>query len=437
MDNFSFHTNIKKHNNSRGIQPVKGVKPTYTFIDLFAGAGGLSEGFLRNGYIPVAHIEKNKDACFTLKTRLAYHYLKNSGNIAVYQDYILGKIDRTTLYKNVPPELISSVMNSAISEENIDEIFVKISESLKTAKRKKVDVIVGGPPCQAYSLLGRAATKDKIGDDHRNYLYKLYGKFLTRFQPKLFVFENVPGIRTANDGKYYKNLKKYFKRIGYEVEDQILDAVNFGVVQRRQRVIIIGWKKKLNFEYPAFKAIKNIWTVKDLFSDLPNIEPGESNGIFKYKKKINDYLNRFEIRNGTDTITQHITRPHNRKDLRIYRLAIQAWEDKGKRLKNRDIPDKVRTQSNVTSFLDRFKVVAGDQVSHTMIAHIAKDGHHYIHPDKKQLRSISVREAARIQSFPDDYFFEGPRTSIFRQVGNAVPPLMADKIAKKILEKMP
>jgi DNA (cytosine-5)-methyltransferase 1 len=407
-------------------------KVQHTFIDLFAGAGGLSEGFLRNGYIPVAHIEKSKDACFTLKTRLAYHYLKADNNHALYRDYLLGKIDRFALYQQIPSELIASVINAEISVDNIEDIFDKIDASLKNAKRKKVDVIVGGPPCQAYSLLGRAAKKDKTVEDHRNYLYKLYGKFLTKYKPKLFVFENVPGIYSANDRKYYKNLKKYFKRIGYVVEDQLLDAINFGVVQRRQRVIIMGWEKKYKFEYPTFKPVNNDWTVNDLFSDLPVVRRNETKGIFKYKKRASDYLTRFEIRNGTNFITQHITRPHNKKDLRIYGRVIRVWESKKRRLKNSEIPKKIRTQANITSFLDRFKVVASNEVSHTMIAHIAKDGHHYIHPDKNQLRSISVREAARIQSFPDNYLFEGTRTSMFRQIGNAVPPLMAHRIAKKI-----
>jgi len=195
----------------------------------------------------------------------------------------------------------------------------------------------------------------------------------------------------------------------------------------------MGWHEKLGIKYPEFDTIENKWSVDELFYGLPDLKPGDSDNLLKYKlPDANEYLSRYEIKNGVDFITQHITRTHNKKDLKIYKMAIELWEKEGKRLKNCDIPEKDRTQNNITSFLDRFKVVAGNGLSHTMIAHISKDGHHYIHPDKKQLRSLSVREAARIQSFPDDYFFEDSRTSAFRQIGNAVPPLMAKKIADSL-----
>jgi len=403
-----------------------------TYIDLFAGAGGLSEGFIRNGFVPIAHVEMDENACHTLQTRLAYHYLKNLDKLDIYIDYLLGNIDREKLYIQIPSEIIDSVLNYEISKENHTDIFEKIAISLTKSGANTVDIIVGGPPCQAYSIAGRSADKDKMKNDHRNYLYKEYATFLKTFRPKLFVFENVPGIHTANNGNYFKNLMKYFKRIGYHVEDKLLDASDFGVLQRRKRVIVIGWRKDLDFSYPEFDKVKSRGIVGNLLSDLPFLNAGEEKEYSSYRRQTNTYLDTFEIRNGIEIVTQNIARPHNKKDLKIYELAIDLWENKKKRVRNNEIPKKIRTQKNITSFLDRFKVVDKNGLSHTLIAHIAKDGHHYIHPDKKQLRSISIREAARIQSFPDDYYFEGSRSSAFKQIGNAVPPLMAEQIAKHV-----
>lgn len=401
------------------------------FIDLFAGAGGFAEGFKRAGFEPVAHVEIDPAACFTLKTRLSYHYLKENNKLDTYIKYLKGEISREQLYSIIPSCILESVINLSIGDENNSRIF-RIIEKLNS--RKDIDIIVGGPPCQAYSVAGRSADKDRKRYDHRNYLYKQYARFLAEFRPKLFVFENVPGLYTASDGTYYRNLKKHFKRIGYHVEDQIIDAADFGVIQKRKRVIIIGWRNDVIFSYPDFEKLDNQWTVNSLLPDLPFLRNGDVRNQAKYRTKTNDYLEKFQIRNGVDFVTQNITRPHNKRDLEIYKMAIVLWEKENKRLKNSEIPEHIRTQNNVTSFLDRFKIVAPDDLSHTVIAHIAKDGHYYIHPDKDQLRSISVREAARIQSFPDDYFFEGSRTSAFKQIGNAVPPLMAESIAKKIME---
>lgn len=402
---------------------------TIRYIDLFAGAGGLSEGFYRQGYKPVAHVEYDKAACFTLKTRVAYHYLIESGNEKIYHSYLKGDLPREELYASVPEELLNTVINAEIGKDNT-RIFDAIDSKLKG---EEVDVIIGGPPCQAYSVVGRAPLKHKT-DDERTKLYIQYGRFLKKYRPKLFVFENVPGILSAAKGQYFKNLKSYYKRLGYELDAKLLNAYDYGVVQNRQRVIIIGWQKDLDFCYPEIEQEEIKYYRDVIFSDLPFVKPGETIRIQKYKSDTNDYLNQNSIRNGIDFVTQHITRPHNNKDLEIYKLAIEELE-KGERLKNNQIPESMRTQKNTTDFLDRFKVVGKEP--HTMIAHIAKDGHHFIHPDKKQLRSISVREAARIQSFPDDYYFEGikedqPRTAAYRQIGNAVPPLMASKIAETI-----
>ena len=156
--------------------------------------------------------------------------------------------------------------------------------------------------------------------------------------------------------------------------------------------------------------------------------------IAKYTMPINEYQKKVEARNGVDFVTQHITRNHNERDLEIYSIAVEKWMNDKARLKYNDLPKRLQTHNNTSTFLDRYKVVDPYGHSHTMVAHIAKDGHYYIYPDKKQVRSISVREAARIQSFPDDYFFEGGRNSAaFKQIGNAVPPLMAHAIAKTFL----
>ncbi|MCK4530319.1 MAG: DNA cytosine methyltransferase, partial [Candidatus Marinimicrobia bacterium] len=384
------------------------------YIDVFAGAGGLSEGFIQAGFKPVAHVEYDKAACFTLKTRLAFHYLKNTNKLDIYYSYLHGEISRSELYTKIPQKILDSVIQGEIGKEN-SIIFNRIDN---LTNGQNIDLIIGGPPCQAYSVVGRAPLKNKINDDRKT-LYIHYGRFLKKYNPQIFVFENVPGLLTASNGQYYKNLQTYYKRLGYTVEAQVLRAHDYGVIQHRKRVIIIGWKNDLNFSYPDIPKIKTKYYRDKIFSDLPAINPGESSKIQNYSAKINDYLKKTSIRNGIDFVTQHITRPHNDNDLKIYELAIKELE-KGIRLKNSHIPDNIRTQNNVTDFLDRFKVV-GD-VPHTMIAHIAKDGHHFIHPDITQLRSISVREAARIQSFPDDYYFEGLiekslRSAAFRQIG--------------------
>lgn len=401
------------------------------FIDLFAGAGGLSEGFIRAGFTPIAHVEMDKAACNTLLTRTAYHQLRHTPEFSKYISYIKNEgVSRKELYNLLPDEKKESVINLPIGDQTNPIIFSKI-DALKGDQT--IDLIIGGPPCQAYSVVGRGALKHKEIDERKT-LYIQYGKFLERYQPRLFVFENVPGILSSENGLHFDHLREYFSSLGYEVHAKLLNAFDFEVVQNRLRVIIIGWKSELNLAYPEFIPSEMDINRDDIFSDLAAISPGESARYHHYSSAATNYLERTEIRNGVDFVTQHITRTHNIRDLEIYRLAIEQLE-LGERLTNDQIPENMRTQSNIDDFLDRFKVV--DQKPHTMIAHIAKDGHHYIHPDASQLRSISVREAARIQSFPDDYYFEGvkenqPRSAAFRQIGNAVPPLMAEKIANKI-----
>lgn len=402
-------------------------------LDLFSGAGGLTEGFIRAGYNIVAHIEKEFPASLTLKTRIAYHYLKNNDSLDIYYSYIENKISREKLYSYVPQRLLDSVINKEINDDTIDDIYKQI-DSLKG--NKKIDIIIGGPPCQAYSLIGRAASKSKMVGDTRKYLYKQYLKFLEKYQPKLFVFENVRGMLSSKDengNNIFGKIVAEMKELGYSVDYKLLDAKDFGVPQSRKRVIIIGWKNNLNFKYPNFEKIKNNITINELFSDLPKIKAGEIINFKRIKTK-KEILNKLHLLDDNSGIlSQHISRPNNINDLKIYEIAAKLAEE-NKVLKYTDLPSSLINHKNLKSFLDRFKVVNGKGISHTMVAHISKDGHHYIHPDITQNRSITVREAARIQTFPDSYYFENSRTSAFIQIGNAVPPLMAEVIAKKIKE---
>ena len=404
----------------------------FKFIDLFAGAGGLSEGFIRQGYTPIAHVEMNKHACDTLKTRTLFHTLAKD-NRELYDKYIKGEISREEFWNTDNQKILNTVINTEISEDTLCEIFDKID---KLKGNEKVDLVIGGPPCQAYSVAGRARDPKSMKADPRNFLYKYYLEFLKRYEPKMFVFENVPGILSAKNGEHFENIKRGIEKAGYKMDFKILDSSKFGVLQNRKRVILIGWKKDLELSYPEFQDEVNEYGVmKDLFNDLPWIAPGTNDATTHYSSPTTEYLRISKIRNpNVSYVSQHIARPHNSRDLEIYRRAIDMWLNDRKRLNYATLPDELKTHTNQKSFLNRFQVVNDAACCHTVVAHIAMDGHYYIYPDLNQIRSISIREAARIQSFPDDYFFEGGRTNAFKQIGNAVPVLMAERIAEKLKE---
>jgi DNA (cytosine-5)-methyltransferase 1 len=411
------------------------------YIDLFAGAGGLSEGFKNQLFNPVAHVEMDLAACQTLKTRAAFHYLSEQKLGSVYESYLKGEITRRELYDYLPANIRNGIINLGIGEENNEEIFKKIDLQLKGLKDRQIDLIVGGPPCQAYSLVGRARSEHNMEKDPRNYLYVQYGNYLERYKPKMFVFENVVGLLSAGKGVYLENMKRLFNKKGYKIEVFKVNAENFGVLQKRKRILIIGWKDDFLPNIPNLErydsGIKSY--VNSVFNDLPTLQAGTGNDKYNfYINPSNTYLSESHIRNGSEIITQHIARPHTEQDKEIYRVAVDKWQTSMQRLDYNDLPERLKTHTNRTSFIDRFKVVANNlQSSHTVVAHIAKDGHYYIHPDPSQNRSISVREAARLQSFPDNFYFEGikegaNRTAAFKQIGNAVPPMMANIIANEL-----
>ena len=411
---------------------------TFNFIDLFAGAGGLSEGFIRAGFTPIAHIEMNKYAYDTLRSRMAYHYLKQHNRLEEYIKYLKEKQEGESgqkLWEKVPDEVIDSVINKEISDETLADIFIKVD---KLKGNKQVDFIIGGPPCQAYSIVGRARDPKNMKKDPRNFLYKYYLQFLKRYEPKMFVFENVPGILSAQNGIHLENILKGIDKAGYKIELKKLKASDYGVLQNRERVIIVGWRKELNLKYPELEKEENPYKIlPDLFSDLPERQQGEGSltDIVQYVAPATGYLQQSKVRNSLDFTTQHIARPHNLIDLEIYKRAIKLWLEKKARLNYADLPPELQKHNNKQAFLNRFQVVNHEGCCHTVVAHIAMDGHYYIYPSLKQIRSITVREAARIQSFPDDYYFEGSRTAAFKQIGNAVPVILAEKIANKIKEQ--
>lgn len=402
-------------------------------IDLFAGAGGLSEGFRQAGFKIVAHVEMDKNACNTLRTREAYYYLKSVDNFSLYKDYLRKKISREQLYNSIPRDILNSVIEAEINDLTFSKITDKIDLRLQETDNQKIDLIIGGPPCQAFSTAGISRDPDRMKKDPRNYLYKHYIKFLIKYQPKFFIFENVKGILTAKDGTIFKSLERDLRKAGYALRYKILNAKDFGVSQNRERVIIMGWKNNYQFVYPEFKInLPKPISIQDLFKDLPSLQAGESIDGSKKYKKTTILCDRFIRTEDWNILSQHITRKNNPNDLKIYQLVVEAWNREKHILKYNELPEMIQTHNNRKSFLDRYKSLKNEGLSHTVVAHISKDGHYYIHPDLKQNRSISVREAARIQSFPDDFYFESSRTAAFKQIGNAVPPLMAYYIAQEV-----
>lgn len=402
-------------------------------IDLFSGAGGLTEGFRNQRYKILGHVEKEKAACETLKLREVYYYLKEKNKLGLYNDFLNSKISIEDLLKHVPREKLNKILNFEISQENIHSIF-----SFFDNLGENVDGIIGGPPCQAYSTIGRARNASKKSSDERIYLYKFYIHFLNKYQPQFFIFENVKGLlsfRDADDEFLLPRMKKEFEEAGYSLGYEVLNTKNYGVPQSRERLIIFGVmneKKELIQEF--FKNLKkyeeNEVDVKTAFQGLPSLKAGEVKN--SYTNLSNDYVEQNFLQDSKTPLTQNIARPNNSNDLAIYKIVAEAKKN-GKNIKYSELDSKLKTHKHMDKFLDRFKALSWNSPSHTVVAHISKDGHHYIHPDTKQNRSITVREAARLQGFPDNYYFLDSRTSAFTQIGNAVPPIFSKKMADAIL----
>jgi DNA (cytosine-5)-methyltransferase 1 len=345
------------------------------------------------------------------------------------------------------PSMIPDTISSRDAIEHIEKIAKK--DGIQT-----ISAVIGGPPCQAYSLIGRGRMKELASKDDRNFFFRYYLDIVKEFRPKLFVFENVPGILTAQKGMLFPEIREEFSRIGYGFisgssisdHDNIIECNNYGIYQTRKRLILFGYLKAAypnGFTYPDFKKYmyhtNEPMTTENAISDLPRLHAGQGTDFWYGKYINNTHLSEYQklLRKDSLGIANYRSRSNRKADLEIYSLEIAASLE-GKKIYYSELPESLQFHNNRDKkvFEDRFRVHGFSEVPHTIVAHISKDGHYNIHPDPKQCRSLTVREAARIQSFPDNYIFEGPRTSQYVQVGNAVPPMLSRVIAKAVKDEL-
>ncbi|QNK57426.1 DNA cytosine methyltransferase [Paenibacillus sp. PAMC21692] len=384
----------------------------YKVLDLFSGCGGLGEGFLQAGFDVAASVEIDEKAC-------------------------------TTQRQNHPDTQVLQADLTQLSPE----------ELTKVTGIKQFDVIIGGPPCQGFSLIGTRLGTGKgfgeFGEDPRNKLYKEFVKYVRYFQPKMFLMENVPGLFSMHKGAVKINIEQDFSYddpdghfIGYHVVSDVVKAVEFGVPQNRERVIFLGIRKDFNAipEHPSAVYTENEFAnVKDAIGDLPPLDIRDGNFSVKHTlKNKSTFLNNLN-KNAKDIkrdngyqkglLYNHTTRFQNERDREIFRI-LEPFQN----LKTLDpelIPIRLRN-----GFDDFYRKLDFNKPSPTIIAHLHKDGLAFIHPDGNQARSISVREAARLQSFPDNFVFSGPQTAMYKQIGNAVPPMLAYHLASHVKQTL-
>ncbi len=394
-------------------------KKKYTFIDLFAGCGGLSEGFYRKRFEALAHVEIDKYACETLRRRMLYYGYADADKKVIEHDI------------------------------TADDIIDRINEAVG---KKQVDIIIGGPPCQAYSTAGRVRDSKGMEKDPRNFLFESYVKILEYYQPKFFVFENVTGLFTAKV-KGESIFKKVLNALGkmYEVLDDpgilLHNSADYGVPQIRKRVIIMGVRRDIDqvSVRDLYNSVnKTHWspdtpeeerrgrskyiTVEQAIGDLPAVEPGNDASMVAFNYPCNNTFLKRIGKPGVHPLMDHIARNHNSVDRERFTYMIRNHWTFGQL--RRTMPQYEHEHARV--FDNSYVVQWWDLPSKTIIAHIHKDGFQFIHPDEAQARTLTVREAARIQSFPDDFEFAGSRGEKYKQIGNAVPPLFAEALAKAI-----
>jgi DNA (cytosine-5)-methyltransferase 1 len=479
-------------------------------IDLFAGPGGLNEGFSRvvnaNGervFSTLVSVECEESAHRTLELRALFRRLDEAGRVN-YRHYVMGEITREELFRRAGVASVQASNEAMLatlgkSQAVNDAVEERIEDALAEAGAGPW-VLIGGPPCQAYSLVGRARRTnepEKYARDKKHTLYKEYLRIVRRFEPTVFLMENVPGLLSATlkGRRTFELISEDFAEAGYELhalggtgETTALDdprtfvihADEHEVPQGRSRVFILGVRRGMQLTPHKLAPTAGHIDVNSAIADLPRIrskltkEPDSSEAWQQAIRDIAGYAFRHvdprlaanvraralqvdgrlplgkkpvdRIANPAvhqawysdmelPVVLNHNSRGHMRTDIQRYFFWAEYARAYGKSPKLTDVPHYLRpNHENVSGtaedvpFADRFRVQVSNRPSTTITSHIAKDGHYYIHPDSLQCRSLSVREAARLQTFPDSYFFEGNITSQYGQVGNAVPPLLAKKL---------
>ncbi len=389
-------------------------------IDLFAGCGGLTEGFAQTGlYETKACVEWENAQCKNLTKRL-------------HDKWQIDDADKRVIRFDI--QRANELINGFSDEE------YGSSEGLQALVGAKLDLVIGGPPCQAYSVAGRIRDEHGMKEDYRNYLFESYLKIVEYFRPKAFVFENVPGILSAKpDGTpIVDRIQKAFGEAGYDIlsdlKSAVIDVSEYGVPQRRKRVIILGLNKEVygentpnilkRFYYdvlPKHKEKKRR-TLKDAIGDLPALYP-LNNSV-----KINGQKTAHTA--SMPVIMNHLARYQNERDIALFKLLTEDIELGVCKYLSIEARKALYTAyTGKTSNIHKYNVLQWNEPSTTIPAHLCKDGLRHIHPDSKQARTITVREAARIQTFPDDYEFVGSMTDNFKMIGNAVPPEFARRLA--------
>ncbi len=464
----------------------------WNYIDLFCGAGGLGEGFSKAGFSPLYCIDNDRWSLETCKLRKIYWFLSERNRLDLYYDFIKNSSAKFAVVSltDSNPDLrnyTDAIMSGHdLSIDTISHTIREIEDSINYNKVSEVDVIVGGPPCQAYSFAGRSRLRSPVNaknnrlirqhlEDSRHHLYEAYLYLVNKISPRVFVYENVPGLLTAKSVrgrvirimmrdflemspryriipliKKIKQQENLFPNNSKDIKTYVVNASDYGVPQNRKRIIFIGVREDilskdeeiLNEFWDSIDSHRNglCPNVYEAISDLPTLIHGTGNDFYSemHYKTGRPYKYTESLRDRKlNGVLNHFARKHWSKDLERYRWCAEYVQEENRNPTLNDLPDHLKPyHRNQQSFIDRFKVQMADTAASTITAHISKDGHYYIHYDATQNRSLTVREAARLQSFDDNYAFCGPRTHQFRQVGNAVPPLLSRIIAqgiKKIL----